>query len=89
MQMDKESREFFETLMRKKTPHPAQEHLQLLIENQLSILKSSKEGRLGRCRWYTEVLEWCTDVYRRNPGAYEQMRGGGCLALPHPDTLVV
>jgi len=33
------------------------------------------------------VLEWCTDVYRRNPGAYEHMRAGGFLALPHMDTV--
>jgi len=32
------------------------------------------------------VLDWCTDVYRRNPGAYEHMALGGFLKLPDKDT---
>ena len=80
--MDDESRAFFETLMTAEPP-PAQRHLRLLLENQLATLRSKK----GRCVWHVEVLDWCTDVYRRNPGAYQHMAHGGFLKLPHADTV--
>ena len=81
LRMEAATREFFETLMQEK-PSKEQRHLRLLIENQLDTLRN----RSGRCVWHIEVLEWCTDVYRRNPGAYEHMWKGGFLKLPHPDT---
>jgi hypothetical protein len=44
LKMDKESREFFEALMVKESPHASQKHLKLLIENQLAVIRS-KKGR--------------------------------------------
>ena len=63
-------------------PPPEQKYLRFLIENQLSTLRNKR----GRVVWHTAVLEWCTDVYRRNPGAYEHMALGGVLKLPCADT---
>ena len=82
LRMDVESRALFELLMQEKPP-AAQRHLRLLLENQLTTLRNKK----GRCVWHVEVLDWCTDVYRRNPGAYEHMSLGGFLKLPHADTV--
>jgi len=76
-----ETRAFFETLMQEK-PDAAHQNLRLLIENQLDTLLNKS----GRCVWHVEVLDWCTDVYRRNPAAYEHMCKGGFLKLPHADT---
>ena len=61
---------------------PEQKNLRLLIADQLKILRSKN----GRCKWHTAVLDWCTDVYGRNPGAYEHMALGGFLKLPDKDT---
>jgi hypothetical protein len=77
-----ESRDFFETLMNENPP-AEQRHLRLLIENQLSTLRNKS----GRCVWYREVLQWCTDVYRAKPAAYEHMAKGGFLKLPDADTV--
>ena len=82
MRLDLDSRAFFETLMTKEPP-AEQKFLRHLIDNQLSILRNQPSGRVV---WHSAVLNWCTDVYRRNPGAYELMGGGGCVKLPHPDT---
>ena len=81
MRVDRETRELSETLMQEKPP-PEQEHLSLLIQDQLKTLRNKS----GRCKWHTAVLDWCTDVYRRNPGAYEHMALGGFLKLPDKDT---
>ena len=81
LKLDAETRAFFETLMTAVT-RPEQKNLRLLIEDQLKILRSKN----GRCKWHTAVLNWCTDVYRRNPGAYEHMALGGFLKLPDKDT---
>jgi len=92
MRVDEETRAFFETLML-AAPPPQQARLRLLIANQLSTLRNAKHDsagrpvKTGRCVWHIEVLQWCTDVYRASPGAYEHMWDGGFLALPHPDTL--
>ena len=61
----------------KAETRPEQKNLRLLIEDQLKILRSKS----GRCVWHTAVLDWCTDVYRRNPGAYDHMALGGFLKL--------
>ena len=66
--LDSETRAFFETLMNAET-RPEQKNLRLLIGDQLKTLSSKS----GRCKWHTAVLDWCTDVYRRNPGAYDHM----------------
>jgi hypothetical protein len=50
----------------KAETRPEQKNLRLLIADQLKILRSKS----GRCIWHTAVLDWCTDVYRRNPGAH-------------------
>jgi len=81
MRVDEKTRAFFETLMTEKPPD-AQRNLRLLIENQITTMRSKS----GRVVWHTAVLEWCTDVYRRNPGAYEHMSQGGFLKLPCADT---
>ena len=74
MRMDAETRTFFETLM-KADVRPEQEHLKLLILDQLKTLRNKS----GRCVWHTAMLSWCTDVYRSNPGAYQHMALGGFL----------
>jgi hypothetical protein len=66
----------------KAETRPEQKNLRLLIADQLKILRSKS----GRCIWHTAVLDWCTDVYRRNPGAYDHMALGGFLKLPDKDT---
>ena len=66
----------------KAETRPEQKNLRLLIADQLKILRSKS----GRCKWHTAVLDWCTDVYRRNPGAYDHMALGGFLMLPDKDT---
>ena len=81
MRMDAETRTFFETLM-KADVRPEQENLKLLILDQLKTLRNKS----GRCVWHTAVLDWCTDVYRSNPGAYQHMSLGGFLKLPDKDT---
>ena len=48
MRVDREMREFFETLMQEKPP-PEQEHLSLLIQDQLKTLRNKS----GRCKWHT------------------------------------
>ena len=86
LRVDQDTREFFEMLMQEEPP-AEQKYLRLLIDNQLTTLRNRKGGRAGRCVWHVEVLNWCADVYRRNPGAYEHMALGGFLKLPHPDTV--
>ena len=81
LKVTEETREFFETLMQEE-PDADHQNLRLLIENQLETLRNKS----GRCVWHVEVLDWCTDVYRRNPAAYEHMSKGGFLKLPHADT---
>ena len=81
IRMDTKTLAFFETLM--KAEHPkGQEYLALLIADQLTTLRNKS----GRVVWHTKVLEWCTDIYRRDPGAYEIMVEGGFLKLPVADT---
>merc|ERR1712194_705806 len=80
MRLDLDSRAFFETLMTKEPP-AEQKFLRHLIDNQLSILRNQPSGRVV---WHSAVLNWCTDVYRRNPGAYELMGGGGCKNVAPP-----
>ena len=81
LKLDKESREFMALLMM-ETPPEEQRFLRLLIKDQLSTLRNSS----GRCVWHLEVLDWCTDVYRRSPHSYSHMALAGFLKLPHPDT---
>ena len=84
LRLDAETRAAFQLLMESANlPHKeSQKYLRLLIENQLSCLRNSS----GRCVWHREVLDWCTDVYRANPAAYEHMAFGGFLKLPDADT---
>ena len=85
LNLDEETRAFFALLMEKERPaeRANQKQLHLLIQNQLATLRSKS----GRCVWHKEVLNWCADVYRANPGAYEHMALGGFLKLPHIDTV--
>ena len=76
------SREFKRLLLGRGVPRE-QEGLRALWECQLRCLNSKSH----RCRWHPKVLAWCSDVWTRDRGAYEQMAFGNMMILPHPDTI--